>query len=313
MFARVAAASTTALIGICALLGSGLPAPSAAQEPTRTVVVAHRGASGRAPENTLPAVDAAHDLGIVWVENDVQRTRDGVLVVVHDTDLKRTTDVEEVFPDRSPWRVGDFTAAEIARLDAGSWKGPRFAGTRVPTLRQYLRRVEKNGQNLLMELKSPELYPGLEGDVLKVLGQEHWLDHGHLRNRLVIQSFSAASVRSVHALRPDVKTGFLGTPAVADLPAYAAFTDQINPDRTTVSADYVASVHALHGAHGARLEAYTWTVNDAGTARTVAGYGVDGVITNVPDVVEAALDNPLGNPCRNPVAAARPVPCSPPR
>ncbi|WP_255952572.1 glycerophosphodiester phosphodiesterase [Streptomyces odontomachi] len=296
MFARATRATTAALLGICTLLGPVPSASSAAQEPTRTVVVAHRGASGYAPENTLKAVDAAHDLGIDWVENDVQRTKDGVLVIIHDTDLKRTTDAEEVFPDRSPWRVGDFTAAEIARLDAGSWKDRRFAGTRIPTLTQYLRRIDENGQNLLMEIKSPELYPGLEGDVLKVLGREHWLDPGHLRHRLIIQSFSADSVRTVHTLRPDIKTGFLGTPAVADLPAYAAFTDQINPDHTTVSADYVAAVHALKGAHGARLETYTWTVNDADTARNVAGHGVDGVITNYPDVVRAALGTPSPAP-----------------
>lgn len=303
-----ATATTAALIAICALLGPVQTASAAAQEPAGTVVVAHRGASGYAPENTLKAVDAAHDLGIDWVENDVQRTRDGVPVIIHDTDLKRTTDAEKVFPDRAPWRVGDFTAAEIARLDAGSWKGPRFAGTRIPTLRQYLRRVERNGQSLLMEIKSPELYPGLESDALKVLAQQHWLDPGHLRNRLIIQSFSADSVRTVHTLRPDIKTAFLGTPAVADLPSYAAFTDQINPDHTTISAKYVASVHALHGAHGARMETYAWTVNDAATARKVAGYGVDGVITNYPDVVEKALDNPLGSPLGSPCdhrAAAR--------
>ncbi len=287
MHTHVAAATTAALVGTCALLLPAQTTPAAAPAPT--VVVAHRGASGRAPENTLQAVDQAHDLGISWVENDVQRTKDGALVVIHDTDLKRTTDAEDVFPDRAPWHVGDFTAAELARLDAGSWKDPRFKGTRIPTLTQYLRRVQKNGQNLLMEIKEPELYPGIEHDVLKVLGHENWLDRGHVKHRLVIQSFSADSVRTVHALRPDIKTGYLGTPPVADLARYAAFTDQINPDYTTLSADYVKAVHALHGAHGARLESYTWTVNDAATVRRVAGYGVDGIISNYPDTVEAAL------------------------
>ncbi|WP_307797725.1 glycerophosphodiester phosphodiesterase family protein, partial [Streptomyces laculatispora] len=105
--------------------------------PARTgapLVISHRGASAYAPENTLAAVDKAAELGFDWVENDIQFTRDGVLVVIHDTDLKRTTDAEEVFPGRAPWAVKDFTAAEIARLDAGSWFGARYAGTRVPTL-----------------------------------------------------------------------------------------------------------------------------------------------------------------------------------
>ncbi|MFE6496474.1 glycerophosphodiester phosphodiesterase [Streptomyces sp. NPDC057748] len=255
---------------------------------TAPVVFAHRGASAYAPENTLAAVDKADALGFDWVENDVQFTKDGVLVVVHDTDLRRTTDVEEVFPDRTSWAVKDFTAAEIARLDAGSWFGPKFAGTRVPTLKQYLDRVERNRQKLLLEIKSPEIYPGIEKETLRVLRQKGWLDRSHVKNRLVIQSFGADSVKKVHQLRPDVTTGFLGTPAVADLPSYAAFTDQINPSYTSVSADYVDAVHALKGAHGKKLRVNTWTVNDAATAAKVAGLGVDGIITNYPDVVREA-------------------------
>ncbi|WP_405897228.1 glycerophosphodiester phosphodiesterase family protein [Streptomyces sp. NBC_00727] len=251
-------------------------------------VYAHRGASAYAPENTLVAVDRADALGFDWVENDVQLTRDGVPVVMHDTGLKRTTNAEEVFPDRAPWAVKDFTAAEISRLDAGSWFGARYAGTRVPTLRQFLRRLGHNRQNLLLEIKSPGTYPGIERVTLKVLNEEGWLDRAHVRDRLVIQSFGAGSVRTVHALRPDVVTGFLGAPAVAKLPAYAEFTDQINPPSAGLSGGYVAAVHALKGPHGKKLQVSPWTVNDAASARKVDGMGVDGIITNAPDVVRAA-------------------------
>lgn len=261
------------------------PAPARTRDP---LVISHRGASAYAPENTLAAVDKADELGFDWVENDVQFTRDSVLVVIHDTDLKRTTDVEEVFPDRAPWAVKDFTAAEIARLDAGSWFGAQYAGTRVPTLRQYLDRIGRNRQNLLLEIKSPEIYPGIERATLRVLRQEGWLDRSHVRDRLVIQSFGADSVRKVHEQRPDVVTGFLGTPAVADLPSYAEFADQINPTYTSVSGQYVAAVHALKGPHDKRLQVNAWTVNDAAHALQVAGYGVDGIITNAPDAVQAA-------------------------
>ena len=288
MHARAVAATTAALLGTAALL---LPAPAAgagvrAERPT---VIAHRGASSYAPENTLAAVDKAAELGVEWVENDVQRTKDGELVVIHDDNLKRTTDAEEVFPGRSPWKVKDFTAAEIARLDAGSWFGPEFAGARVPTLQQFLDRTESHRQKLLLEIKNPGLYPGIEQQTLKVLGDEGWLDASHLAGRLIVQSFSADSVRAVHDLLPTVKTGFLGTPSVADLSRYAAFADQINPSYTTVSPGYVSSVHAFDGPHGGPLEVFTWTVNDADTARQVAGYGVDGIITNSPDVVRDAF------------------------
>ncbi|MFD1831904.1 glycerophosphodiester phosphodiesterase [Streptomyces desertarenae] len=279
------------LAGLCALVLTISPAHAAPDAPP--LPVAHRGASGYAPENTLAAVDAAHDLGVAWVENDVQRTRDGELVVVHDATLGRTTDVEEVFPDRAPWRVADFTAAEIARLDAGSWFGPRYAGERVPTLEQFLRHMNRTGQNLLLEIKRPELYPGIEADVLRELRSEGWLDRRHVRDKLVVQSFGADSVRAVHDQAPAVRTGFLGTPEPAELPEYARFTDQINPPHTTLSEEYVRRVHALEGAHGRPLEVFTWTVNDAGTARRVADMGVDGIISNVPDVVRDAV-SPAG-------------------
>ncbi|GAA3171574.1 MULTISPECIES: glycerophosphodiester phosphodiesterase [Streptomyces] len=289
MHARAVAASTTAVLGTAALLLTFSPA-RAADSGAGPVVIAHRGASAYAPENTLAAVDKAAELGVEWVENDVQRTKDGELVVLHDDSLQRTTDVEEVFPDRAPWKVKDFTAAEIARLDAGSWFDPAYAGARVPTLEQFVHRVERYDQKLLLELKNPQLYPGIERQTLKVLSNEGWLDREHVRNRLIVQSFGADSVRTVHELKPAVKTGFLGTPPVADLPSYAAFTDQINPSYGSLTADYVDAVHALRGAHGKRLEVFTWTVNDAENARRVDGYGVDGIITNTPDVVQEAVD-----------------------
>ncbi|MGW6783382.1 glycerophosphodiester phosphodiesterase [Streptomyces sp. NPDC054987] len=303
MYVRPAAAAAAAFLGLTLTLLGGTassaatgpgsaPGPGSAAGPFGLggpVVYAHRGASAYAPENTLAAVDLAMRLGFDWVENDVQRTKDGELVVIHDDTLARTTDVEQLFPDRKPWRVKDFTAAEIARLDAGGWFGEEYAGASVPTLRQYLDRVQRNRQRLLLEIKKPELYPGIEEQTLKVLGEAGWLDARHLSQRLVVQSFSADSVRIVHGLRPDVVTAFLGTPPVADLPRYAEFTDRINPWHTTISADWVAAVHGLLGAHGRAMEVDTWIVDDAATARKVQEMGVDGIITNAPDVVREAV------------------------
>lgn len=287
MHARAVAATTTALLGTATLL---VPTPGARAGAVagRPTVVAHRGASAYAPENTLPAIDKAARLGFTWVENDVQRTKDGELVVIHDDSLRRTTNAEQVFPDRAPWKVKDFTAAEIARLDAGSWFGPAYVGTRVPTLKEYMRRVEHNHEKLLLEIKNPELYPGIERETLKTLSNEGWLDQRHL-SRLIVQSFSADALQTVHGLKPAVTTGYLGTPSVADLRRYARFADLINPSCKTISSAYVATVHTVEGPHGKRLRLFAWTVDDAETARAAAGYGVDGVITNKPDVVRAAL------------------------
>jgi glycerophosphoryl diester phosphodiesterase len=287
VLARPLVVTAGALLGI-----STLCLPAAAQpagETDEPTVVAHRGASGYAPENTLQAVEKANNLDITWVENDVQRTRDGALVVIHDTDLKRTTDVEEVFPDRSPWKVADFTLDEIRQLDAGSWFSPAYAGARVPTLEEYLETVRNNGQSLLMELKAPQLYPGIEQQVLNELREEGWLDPEQAGSKLVIQSFSADSVKAVHALRPDVKTGFLGRPTVADLPKFAQFTDQINPPHGAVTPEYVTAVHSLKGPRKQPMEVFTWTVNDSATAVRLTGYGVDGIITNYADVIRDAM------------------------
>ncbi|MFI1069864.1 glycerophosphodiester phosphodiesterase [Streptomyces puniciscabiei] len=286
MHARVVATTAAAVLGTAALLSPGSDARAGVvREPT---VIAHRGASAYAPENTLASIDKAARLGFSWVENDVQRTKDGELVVIHDDSLQRTTNAEQVFPGRAPWKVKDFTAAEIARLDAGSWYSPAYAGTRVPTLKQYMRRIEHNHEKLLLEIKNPQLYPGIEQQTLKLLGNEGWLDQKHLK-RLVVQSFSADSIRTVHQLKPAITTGYLGSPTAAQLHQYARFTDLVNPSYASLSTAYVTAVHAMDGPHGRPLRVFAWTVNDASTACKVAGYGVDGIITNKPDVVRAAL------------------------
>ncbi|MGW7024518.1 glycerophosphodiester phosphodiesterase [Streptomyces decoyicus] len=243
-----------------------------------TRVIAHRGASRYAPENTLAAVDAAHRRGLIWVENDVQRSKDGRLVVVHDATLKRTTDAAKVFPGRAPWRVGDFTAAEIARLDAGSWFGKRFAGERVPTLAAYLRRLDQNGQRLLLEIKAPEKYPGIEAQVIRELRARGWLDRAHVRSRLVVQSFCVPCVKAVHERAPQIRTGILGAPEIGRLAGYARFADQINPRASALSSRWLAAVHRLRGPHGRPLEVYAWDVAKNTSARSVRARGVEGVI-----------------------------------
>ncbi|MGH3310265.1 MAG: glycerophosphodiester phosphodiesterase [Streptomyces sp.] len=288
------AAATGLLLGMSALALTAAPAHAASQQGlTRStpITIAHRGASGYAPENTLAAVNTADKLGFEWVENDVQRTKDGELVVIHDTTLTRTTDVEQVFPDRSPWNVRDFTAKEIARLDAGGWFSDAYAGEKVPTLDRYMKNLDRTGQRLLLELKSPELYPGIEAQTLKELGAQGWTDRKHLQSRLIIQAFNADTIKTTHTLNPTVKTGFLGNPKVSDLKSYAQFTDQINPSYRAVTKDYVDAVHALKGPQGKQMEVFTWTVNDGSTARTVDAAGVDGIITNFPDVVREATRN----------------------
>ncbi|WP_405723592.1 glycerophosphodiester phosphodiesterase family protein [Streptomyces sp. NBC_01537] len=266
-----------------------LPAAPPAHAASGPVIYAHRAGAAYAPENTLAAIRNSHRLGAEWVENDVQRTRDGQLVVIHDATLARTTNVEKLYPARKPWRVADFTLREIKRLDAGSWFSKKYARERIPTLAQYMGQLDRTGQGVLLELKQPQLYPGIEKQTLALLDKAGWLDGPHIADRLVIQSFSAAALRTTHRLRPAVRTGFLGNPAVRELPSYAAFADQINPSDTAVTWSYVDAVHHTRGPHGVDMRVNTWTVDDTVWATTMAGLGVDGIITNRPDVIESAV------------------------
>jgi glycerophosphoryl diester phosphodiesterase len=268
------------------VLGLGVASPALAAPDVD--VVAHRGSSGAAPENTLAAVRLAITQKSDVVENDIHRTRDGELVIVHDTTLARTTDVETKFPDRAPWNVGDFTLAEIKTLDAGSWFGPEFVGERVPTLAQWVRAVGSRA-GMLLEVKAPELYPGIEVDVDKELRLLSAFNAAVRGGRVVVPSFAPAWLRTYAALAPDVPVGLLfagGPPREAPLADAAGWADQANPALGDVPD--AALVDLIHS-YG--LETHVWTVNDATNMRKAIRFGVDGVITNFPQLLRDVLRN----------------------
>lgn len=280
---RLALALGTAACLTTALGSAAVAAPTA--EPDDVVVVAHRGASAYTPENTLAAVREGIRLGADLVEVDVQRSRDGVLVLVHDTTLARTTDVEQVFPDRAPWRVGDFTFAEMQRLDAGSWKAPSFAGEPIPTLREAVLELRRSRAGLLLEVKAPELYPGIEQQVVADMrAVPGYVDSAVRAGRLVVQSFNWPSMQAYEALEPSVPVGLLGRPDPALLPQLATWADQVNPSHTSVDAAYVQAVH------DAGMTSSVYTVNEVRDMERAIGLGVDGVITDRPDVLLRVLD-----------------------
>ncbi|HEY6932859.1 MAG TPA: glycerophosphodiester phosphodiesterase family protein [Marmoricola sp.] len=239
--------------------------------------VAHRGASHRAPENTMAAIHHAIRIGADAVEVDVRRTRDGALVLLHDTTLVRTTDVRRAHPGRAPWRVGDLDYDEIVRLDAGTWKSPRYAGEPVPMLEQAIEAVHRAGIGLVVELKTPELYPGIVSDVAAALRSEPgYLDAALLEGRLVVQSFNFAAMKEHKTHAPDIPVGLLGAPRVEHLPVLASWADQVNPHHGRVDREYVGRLHDL----GLRCQA--WTADRKSDMRRLLQAGVDGVITNRP-------------------------------
>jgi len=269
-----------ALTAVLVAVGSGLAPQAAADVRPDLTNVAHRGASAHAPENTLAAMRAGVDMDADMVEIDVQRTADGELIIMHDTNLVRTTDAEEVFPDHGSYDVSAFTMAEIRRLDAGEWFAPEFDGEKVPTLREALAVLRGGDVGLLLEIKEPARYPGIEKQVARHFDR-WWLKPAPpgLAHRLVIQSFDWPSMKRSQDLLPRIPHGLLGRVPEAEIPAYAEWADQINPGFTTVDAAYVQAVHDVG------LEIYVYTVNTAADMQAQIDKGVDGIITNYPDVL----------------------------
>lgn len=253
-----------------------------AAEATHTrvppLVIAHRGASVQYPENTIPAFVAGIDQGADMIEIDVHMNREGDLIVVHDDTFDRTTNVRALHPDRAQVSVGAMTTAEIAALDAGSWKGPSFAGVGVPHLAEVLDLVHATRTGLLLEVKHPAQYPGIaEALVESLTAVPDYLDRALAAGMLVVQSGDWAFVREFHALAPEIPVGVLGRPCPDELRDFATWVDQVNPQYTAADAAFLGHVHELG------MSSLVWTVDSVEDMEKAVDLGADGIITNLPD------------------------------
>lgn len=257
-----------------------MPGTVLAPEALRVVNYAHRGASGLAPENTMAAFEAAAAHGAHVVELDVRRTADGHLVVMHDPSPARTTNVAELFPDRAEAPVSDFTLAELRRLDAGGWRDPSYAGERIPTFDEAMDLFAQRDLRVLLEVKAPGEYPGIAEQIVAELRSAY---AGWLSGRMIVQSFDWEFMRALRSLLPRIPVGLLGAPDVAQLSAYAGFVDHVNPPRSAATAEYVESVHQWG------MAVNVWTVDDPAEMSRLIASGVDGIITNRPDLLHATF------------------------
>jgi glycerophosphoryl diester phosphodiesterase len=283
---RFAAAVTLSAIALpFALAVPGSPAAHAElvvpTAPWHQVLdIAHRGASGYAPENTLASFRLAGKMGADVSELDVQETRDHQLVVIHDTTLTRTTNVKKVFPKLKPWRVRNLTLKQIKRLDAGSWFKKSFRNERVPTLAQALRTIQKSGTGLLLELKQADLYPGMSDQVIALLDADpYWRSSPDL----IVQSFSWRYLRPVHDRLPFARTAALGRPTVAQMLGLRWYTDIVHPSYTSITPEYARDVQAQG------MDLFAYTVDDRTAMRRMIGLGADGIVTDRPDVLRRIL------------------------
>lgn len=253
-------------------------------------VIAHRGSSGIAPENTLAAVRDAIEQGASHLEVDVQRTVDGHLVLLHDDGPARTTDVAAVFPDRRHDPVDTFTLAELRRLDAGSWFGPEFAGEPIPTLDELVA-LAGSRIGVLLEVKDPVRHPGIEHRLAEVLRGTD--------GQVVVQSFDHDAMQRFAALAPRVPVGLLTEVRLssAELSAAARYARQVNPDLAVVDRDHVEEIHGLG------MACNVYTVNAGRDMRALLAIGVDGIITDYPAVLLDLLSRRPAEPSRTHVTA----------
>lgn len=258
------------------------PAPAPA-------IVAHRGASAIAPENTLAAFRAADAAGADLYELDVHLTKDGNVVVVHDSTLARTTNVEELYPDRKPWRVRDFTLDEIRRLDAGRWFNERYTGEPVPTLRAVMKTMKK-GPGLALEVKRAS------GSALMAQRLAELLPLAPAGT--IVQSFDAAFIKRLPAR---IEVGVLGRTSIKRLPALAKYADYASVRRRLATAAYVKKAHSLG------LKVLTYTVNDMVSLLRALDAGVDGLMTDRPRVLRRYLDIFRNNQLQVPYSLAWPT------
>lgn len=248
--------------------------------PSAPAIIAHRGASYDAPENTLAAIALGWEQGADAAEFDVHLTRDGHVVALHDHSLKRTARLDAL--------VDEAGLDQIQALDAGAWKHPRFAGEKVPALPEILRALPA-GKRLVIELKSgPALAPRLQRDLAAAA-----LDPA----RIDFISFDVAALRAARALLPAHQTFLLGPDSSEDNGARGPdnlarlVTLARNAGFTGLDLDHAWPVDAslVDAARAAGLKLYVYTVNDAATARRLAAAGVDAITTDRPAWLRARL------------------------
>lgn len=230
-------------------------------------IVAHRGNSGVAPENTMPAVASAVETGVEYFEIDIFLTADGIPVVLHDETLERTTDGEGF--------IEEMTYEEVQDLDAGSWfaNGYGYAGVHVPTLEDVLEHMTETDAHLLLEYKedwTPEEV-GVTREIIEQYG---------LADQVVVQSFGEATMEGLLQEMPEVPRMLLGgtDTSYIDL-ALELEAIAWNPNAATV----LESPELLEQAHEAGLYMFVYTVNSASQWEDLTDMGIDGIITDYPD------------------------------
>lgn len=236
--------------------------------PDRSVaIIAHRGAAGSRPENTMAAVTKAIDDRADWVEIDVQETADGEVVVAHDSDFMKLAGVR--------LKVWNATRADLAEIDIGSWYGPEYSGERTPTLREVLL-AAKGRAKVIIELKYYGHDVDLENRVADIV------EETGMAESIAVMSLKYPGVRKMRMVKPTWRTGILAARALGDMSGLEADFLAVNTGQV--------SLNMISRAHEAGKDVYVWTVDDPVTMSRMISMGVDGLITNEPALARQVME-----------------------
>ena len=229
------------------------------------LIWAHRGASGYAPENTLPAFKMAADMGADGVELDIQLTKDDQIVVCHDERIDRTSN--------GAGRIQDYTLDELRKFDFCNGN-KAFEGTKIPTMEEVFDLLDPTGLTINIELKTGEIfYPQLEEKILELTKRKGWMD------RVIFSSFNHYSIMKIKELAPEAKTGFLYADGTLNMPGYAA-ENQVNALHPAFYnlqyPDFMDDCNMFD------IDVNVWTVNSEADLLKCREMGVNAVITNYP-------------------------------
>lgn len=237
-------------------------------------VWAHRGASGYVPENTIEAFRKAVEMGADGVELDVQLSKDGELVVIHDETLDRVSGISG--------NVRDFTLSELKEIDVcRAIEG--YHTVRIPTLQEVLEELRPTGLSVNIECKTGlYFYPGLEEKVNELVGRLG------MEDRIWISSFNHKSVLRMKMLRPEIKAGFLVQDVLADAAGYARYygVEALHP-----ACYHMQDAGLIEHCKKQGVKVHLWTVNDRADMERYARAGVDALITNYPDQAREVVDH----------------------
>ncbi|MEB1809283.1 MAG: glycerophosphodiester phosphodiesterase [Bacillaceae bacterium] len=262
---------------------SSFPAPE-----QKIVNVAHRGASGHAPEHTMLAYELGLKMKADYIEIDLQMTKDGTLIAMHDTTVNRTTN--------GTGAVKDLTIEEIKSLDAGSWFNTRnpekakeeYVGLEVPSLEEIFQRFGRS-TNYYIETKSPALYPGMEEKLLELMDAYKLTGVNGRSSKVIIQSFHPDSLLMINEMNPNIplvqliSTPLLGEAAEVQLDSIKQYAIGVGPNLNRINQDYVERVRK-NGLH-----IHPYTVNTEENMRKALDWGVTGIFTDYPDLFDQVI------------------------